>query len=142
MSTALLLAAGLFGAAQSSYFEVSARYDPPAAGQAQGTVLVSFLQTQGGVHVNQLPAVQLLLDPKQVVLDYKAPTKVTALPPDPDQIPKLDLSKPVRFPAALRKDAPKGAQSVTATVTFSYCSETEHWCRRGREEVAFPVTVP
>jgi hypothetical protein len=142
VSLALVLLAGMFNSNGPTYFEVSARFEPPARGQAQGAVLVTFLQTDAGVHINETPAPRFELDAAQTVLDYKAPAKVAALPADPAQAKKLDLNQPVRFPVTLRATAPKGVQSVNATVVYFYCSDHEGWCRRGNEEVAIPVAVP
>jgi hypothetical protein len=139
-AASFLLAAGLFG--PGAFFQVSAKYEPPAKGQTQGAVLVTFLQLESGVHVNEHPAPRLSLEAAQAVLDYKAPTAVEAPPADPALGKKLDLSQPVRFTVTPRAVAPKGEQSVKATVVYFYCSDREAWCRKGSEEVAFSVTVP
>ena len=60
---------------------------------------------------------------------------------DPEKVPALDLAKPVRFPVAFSPSAPKGPQTVKATVIYFYCSSREGWCRRGSTEVEVPFTV-
>lgn len=132
--------AGLFSS-EPTYFEASARYDAGTK-DAPPAVLVTITQAQPGVHVNEHPAPQFALAADQTVLDYQRPATKAAAPIDPAQVKPLDLSKPVRFPVSVRTGAPKGAQSVKGTVTYFYCSEREHWCRKGSEEVAFTVSVP
>lgn len=137
---AAVLLAGLFSS-EPTYFEVRARYDGPSKEQPRPAIAVTFLQTDAGVHVNSSPAPRLALAADQNVLDYQ-PETAKAAPVDPAHVPPLDLSKPVRFPVSIRAGAAKGAQSVKATVTYFYCSDREHWCRRGSEEVAVTVPVP
>jgi len=52
------------------------------------------------------------------------------------------LALPLVFPVAIAKGAPKGTQSVAATVTYFYCSKREGWCRKGNSEIAVTVNVP
>jgi hypothetical protein len=140
-TASILLAAGLFGGGPT-YFEVSAKYEAAAKGEKQGAVLVSFLQTEAGVHVNETPAPRLELDAEQVVLDYKAPVTKPAAVVDPALAKKLDLSQPVRFPVTLRAGAPKGEQAVKGTVVYFYCSDHEGWCRKGTADFNVSVSVP
>lgn len=135
----MALLAGLFSS-EPTYFESSARYEP-AAKDAPPAVLVTFTQGEAGVHINEQPAPRFALAADQKVLDYQPPT-AKPLAIDPAQVKALDLSKPVRFPVSIRAGAAKGQHSVKGTVTYFYCSEREHWCRRGNEEVAFTVAVP
>jgi len=138
-SAAVALLAGLFSS-EPTYFEASARYDAGTK-DAPPAVLVTFTQGEPGVHINEQPAPRFALAADQAVLDYQAPaTKAAAI--DPAQVKALDLSKPVRFPVSVRAGAPKGPQSVKGTVTYFYCSEREHWCRKGSEDVAVTVPVP
>jgi hypothetical protein len=133
------LLAGLFSS-EPIYFQVSARFEP-AAKDVPPAVVVTFTQGEAGVHINEHPAPQFALAADQAVLDYQRPVaKPMAI--DPAQVKALDLSKPVRFPVSIRAGAAKGSQPVKGTVTYFYCSEREHWCRRGNEEVAFTVVVP
>src|SRR5262249_14286211 len=141
-TASLLLAAGGLFATGPTYFEISARYEAPAKGQAQGAVLVSFVQTEAGVHVNEAPAPRLALDAGQSVLDYKPPVAKGEAPVDPALAKKLDLTQPVRFPVTLHAGAAKGEQAVKGTVTYFYCSDHEGWCRKGTAEVAVSVSVP
>jgi hypothetical protein len=141
-AAAAFLIAGIFSPPGTSHFGVSARYAPPAQGQTQGSVLVTFTQNEPGVHVNEKPSPRLTLAAEQNVLDYKAPAAKMVPPADPLNAPALDLSKPVLFPVSLKPGAPKGMQSVSATVVYFYCSDREGWCRRGSEEVSFGVAVP
>jgi hypothetical protein len=57
-------------------------------------------------------------------------------------VPPLDLSKPVRFGVSVLPSAPKGEQKVKGTVTFFYCHDVEHWCKRGVSPIEIPVSVP
>jgi hypothetical protein len=140
-SAFLLLAAGLFSSGPT-YFEVSAKYEPPSKDTKQGAVLVTFLQTEAGVHVNETPAPRLELEAGQSILDYKAPANKGGVAGDPALAKKLDLSQPVRFPVTLRAGAPSGEQSVNASVVYFYCSDHEGWCRKGSADLAISVPVP
>jgi hypothetical protein len=122
---------------------VAATFEP--ARKAGGTpfVAVSFSPLDPDVHINEEPAPRLKLDLEQAVLvDKQGPPSNKNADWDPDHAKYLDLAKPVRFPVALAPSAPKGSQSVKATVIFFYCSSREGWCRRGTSELDVPVTVP
>jgi hypothetical protein len=127
--------------AAPSHFEVTAAYEP--AGKPGGTaaVAVTFSPTDPDVHINELPEPRLTLIASQSVLDDKqSPPKNVAV--DPEKVKPIDLTKPVRFPVALRAGAPKGDQAVSADVVYFYCSSREGWCRRGKTTVDFHVQVP
>jgi hypothetical protein len=138
-----LLAPLAASAAAPQHFGVSAAYAPPAKGQSNGNVAVTFEAKDPEVHINQEPAPRLKLDPGQAVLvDKQPPPAKGNLSFDPATAKYLDLTFPVLFPVAVRPDAAKGVHSIPATVTFFYCSKREGWCRKGSTEVAFPVRVP
>ncbi len=141
-STALVLTGSVALALGFSHFAVDAKYEPPAKGQAQGAVAVYFSPTERDLKLNEHPPARLVLDPAQTVLEDKQPPAPKMSGVDPDKVKGLDLSKPVRFPVALRAAAPKGEHRVKASVTYFYCSTREAWCRRGKENVEFTVSVP
>lgn len=101
---------------------------------------VTFVPLDPDVKINEEPSARLKLDPAQTVLvDKQRPPSGTVRNYDPDTATYLDLTRPVSFPVALAKGAPKGPQTVGASVTYFYCSKREGWCRKGTAEVEFVV---
>ena len=124
-------------------FDVQAIFVAPTKAGASPAIEVTFVSKDPEVHINEEPAPRLKLDIAQSVLvDKQPPLRTRTAPYDPSAARYLDLSRPLKFPVAFALTAPKGAQTVGATVTFFYCSRAEGWCRRGSEEVEVPVTVP
>jgi hypothetical protein len=133
----------LLGAASPArHFEVAASFEPARKAGSDAAVAVTFRALDPDVHVNETPAPQLRLDLAQTVLEDRQPKAPTSVPPfDPLTAKYLDLEKPVRFPVAVAKAAPRGAHEVKASVVFFYCSSREAWCRRGSADVLIPVSV-
>jgi hypothetical protein len=125
----------------STYYSLTATFEPAAKGKTDASVAITFSPTQPDLKLNEQPAPRLNLDPAQVVLEDRQPPRSTAAV-DPDTVKAIDVSQPVRFPVALRAKAPRGDSVVTGSVVYFYCSKREGWCRRGNTEVEFPVTVP
>jgi hypothetical protein len=124
------------------HFEVAAAFEPAKKAGENAAVAVTFQALDPDVHVNETPAPQLRLDLAQTVLEDRQPKASSAIPPfDPATAKYLDLQQPVRFPVAIAKGAPHGAQEVKASVVFFYCSAREAWCRRGSADVLIPVSV-
>ena len=150
LRTSLLVFRGLmfFGlgvasalAAPPAHFDLRASFVPPAKPGSDGVIAVQFVAKDPAIHLNEEPAPRVKLDPTQkVLLDKQPPARTAAA--DPDSARYLDLSRPVRFPVAYAPGAPKGAQTVKATVVYFYCSSREGWCRRGSADVDVAVTVP
>jgi hypothetical protein len=125
------------------FFDVRAAFVVPTKAGATPAIEVTFVSKDPEVHINEEPAPRLKLDVAQSVLvDKQPPLRVRTAPYDPSSARYLDLSRPLKFPVAFAPTAPKGAQTVGATLTFFYCSRREGWCRRGSVEVEVPVTVP
>src|SRR5215468_6922176 len=138
-----VLAAALAWSAAPRHFDVAATFEPARKAGATPFVAVSFSPLDPDVHINEEPAPRLKLDLAQAVLvDKQAPAPDKNADWDPEHAKYIDLAKPVRFPVALAPGAPRGSQSVKATVVFFYCSSREGWCRRGTSELDVPVTVP
>ena len=124
------------------HFEVAAAFVPAKKPGGNGSVAVSFQPLDSDVRVNESPAPRLKLDLLQAVLvDRQPPAPSNAPDYDPSTAKYLDLAKPVLFPVALAKGAPKGDQVVKGSVVFFYCSQRENWCRRGTAEIGIPVSV-
>lgn len=145
LRTALLVAALAAAplAQAGPHFDVSATFVPPAAKGADAAIAVSLAALDPDVRVNEEPAARLKLDPVQNVLvdrQKPAPSRPEAF--DPESAKYLDLSAPLLFPVAVSPTAPKGEQTVKATVTYFYCSKREGWCRKGTAPVDVAVTVP
>lgn len=138
----LLLLPTVALAAPPQHFELTASFLPAKAAKGTANVAVTFVARDPDVVVNESPAPRLQLDLAQAVLVDKQPPAEGGTPDyDPLTARYLDLSKPVLFPVAVAEGAPRGVQSVKANVVFFYCSHRENWCRRGKAEVAIPVTV-
>lgn len=127
----------------SPHFDLVASFEPAPKVGANGRVAVTFTARDPDVHINEEPGPRLRLDPDQhVLVDKQAPSAARSPSFDPDDARYLDLAKPVLFPVAFAPGAPKGRQTVKASVVFFYCSKREAWCRRGQSEIEVPVTVP
>jgi hypothetical protein len=127
----------------NQFFDVKATFVAPTKAGATPTIEVTFVSKDPEVHINEEPAPRLKLDGAQSVLVDKQPAlRVRTAPYDPAAARYLDLSRPLKFPVAFAPTAPRGAQTVGATITFFYCSRREGWCRRGSVEVEVPLTVP
>lgn len=134
---------GLVQAAGPQHFTLAASYLPPAKGVKDGVIAVQFTGTDPEIHINEAPPARIKLDPAQTILvDKQAPPPERIAPYDPATARYLDITLPVVFPAVIAKGAPKGAQTVAATVTYFYCSKREGWCRKGTTEVGVTVNVP
>lgn len=124
------------------HFTLDATFEPPMKAGQSAAVAVTFVGTDPAIYVNEEPAPRLKLDPLQtVLLDKQPPSSGKGPDFDPENPRALDLAKPVRFPVAITKEAPRGAHSVKATVIYFYCSKREAWCRRGATEIEVPVDV-
>jgi hypothetical protein len=140
---AAVFVAGFAAAAGPQHFTLLASYAPPAKAAVNGTIAISFVPTDPEIHINEAPAPRLKLDATQTILvDKQAPLAERVTPYDPATAKYIDLALPLTFPVAIAKGAPKGAQSVAATVTYFYCSKREGWCRKGNSEIAVSVNVP
>jgi hypothetical protein len=137
---ALLPAVAL--AAPPRHFELTASFLPARKADASASVAVTFQPLDPDVKVNETPAPRLALEDGQTVLVDRQPPVQGGVPDyDPLTARYVDLSRPVLFPVALAKGAPRGEHTVKANVVFFYCSQRESWCRRGKTEVTIPVTV-
>ncbi|HET7291340.1 MAG TPA: hypothetical protein VFM88_02850 [Vicinamibacteria bacterium] len=137
----LALLVSLVLAAAPEHFSLSARYEPPARAGGIGSIAVIFTGTDPDIHINETPAPRLKLGDQAVLLDKQAPAPERVQPFDPATARYLDLALPVYFPVAIAKGAPRGAQTVPATVTYFYCSKRQGWCRKGTTDVAVAVDV-
>jgi hypothetical protein len=125
------------------HFDLAATFQPPKRAGGIASVAVIFRALDPDLRVNESPAPRLRLDLAQTVLsDRQAPPASDAPAYDPLTARYLDLSKPVLFPVAIAPAAPKGPQTVKASVVYFYCSQREAWCRRGTADIAVEVTVP
>ena len=125
------------------HFDVAATFQPPTRAGGIASVAVIFRALDPELKINESPAPRLRLDVTQAVLsDRQTPPPRDVPAYDPLTARYLDLTKPVLFPVAIAPAAPKGPQTVKASVIYFYCSQREAWCRRGTADVAIDVTVP
>ena len=137
-----LLVQGVGSSAAPRHFELLAVFEPAKAAGEAGAVAVTFQALDPDVKVNETPAPRLKLDLAQTVLeDRQPPPSMHAADFDPATAQYLDTTRPVRFPVALSKHAPRGEHEVSASVVYFYCSTREAWCRRGTAALLIPVTV-
>jgi hypothetical protein len=140
---AIILAPVVASAAGVQHFTLAASFVPPTKAGAVGAVAVTFTPKDLDVHINEVPPPRLKLDLDQKVLVDKQPAPPARVEPfDPENAKYLDLALPVTFPVALTPGAPKGQQTVKASVVYFYCSKSQGWCRKGSTDVDVPVTVP
>jgi len=138
----LLLSPTLASAAGPQHFVLEASFVPAPKAGANAAVAVSFRALNPDVALDESPPPRLKLDLEQKILIDKQPPPPSHITPfDPATAKFLDLAAPVVFPVAIAPGAPKGAQSVKATVTYFYCSKAEAWCRRGTTDVDVSVPV-
>jgi hypothetical protein len=131
----LLALPALQAAAADKHFDVEAAFVPAAKPGVAAVVAIRFTATDPTLHVNADPAPRFKLDPQQTVLVDQSPAP---LKPEPTAR-YLDSA---RFPVAIASGAPKGLQSAKGTLTYTYCSKREGWCRKGSAELEIPVLVP
>jgi hypothetical protein len=139
---AVLLAQAVGLPSSTRHFDVIAVFEPAKKPGGDGAIAVTFRALDPDVKVNETPAPRLKLDLAQTVLEDRQAPAPPSLPDfDPATAHYLDISRPVRFAAALRGTAPSGQHDVKANVVYFYCSTREAWCRRGSVDVLVPVTV-
>jgi hypothetical protein len=133
----VLLLAGTPG----SYVTVSAEFVPPSKAGANAHVAVTLAPRDADVHVNEEPGPRLKLDPAEAVLQDKQPAPAAPKSFDPQNTKYLDPAVPVHLAVAIKPGAPKGKHTVAAKVVYYYCSKRDGWCRKGTDDVEFPVEV-
>jgi hypothetical protein len=132
----------LFAAAgASSYVSVNAEFVPATRPGADAHVAVWLSPRDGDVRVNEEPGPRLKLEAEDSVLIDKQKPPAKAPVYDPEHPKYLDAALPVNLPVALKPTAPKGRHLVKAKVTYFYCSKRDGWCRKGTDDVEFPVEV-
>lgn len=138
---ALGAVAGLASAGE--FVALKAAYEPPAKKGADGAIAVTFTPLQPKIVINENPAPRLKLEDGQTILEDRQPPRKPVRPPaDPSNAKHLDPKIPVRFAVAPRPDAPRGKHTVTARVTYFFCSKLQEWCRKGTEDVKVDVAIP
>lgn len=143
MNAVAAVALIVLGAGPSrTYVRVSAEFVAPVKPGANAHVAVTLTPRDADVRVNEEPGPRLKLDADEAVLvDKQAPPpRFTAY--DPENARYLDPALPVHIAVAVKPSAPRGRQTVKAGLTYFYCSKREGWCRKGNEDVEFPVVVP
>jgi hypothetical protein len=142
MNAVAAVALFALGAGSSSaHVTVSAEFVPPVKPGASAHVAVTLTPRDPDVRVNEEPGPRLKLGPDESVLVDKQPPPARFKAYDPENARYLDPALPVLLPVAVKPTAARGHQTVKATVTYFYCSKREGWCRKGTEEVEFPVDV-
>lgn len=138
----VLLLLGSPTADAGEHVTLSAEFVPPAKPGANAHVAVTLSPRDADVRVNEEPAPRLKLAADEAVLLDKQPAPARSTPAyDPQKARYLDPALPVHFPVAVKPTAPRGKHAVAARVTYFYCSKREGWCRKGTDEVEFPLEV-
>jgi hypothetical protein len=140
MGVVTALAVALLAAASSPHVSVSAEFVPARRPGADAHVAVTFAPRDKDIVVNEEPGPRLKLDAAEAVLVDKQKPAGRAVY-DPENPKYLDVALPVHVPVAVKPTAPKGRHDVKAKLTYFYCSKREGWCRKGTEDVHFPVEV-
>jgi hypothetical protein len=141
LTLTVLFLLGVSGSSFPSHVTLSATFVPPAKAGANAHVAVTLAPRDADVRVNEEPAPRLKLDPDEAVLADKQPPARRSSAFDPQNARYLDPALPVHFPVAVKPTASRGKHTVKAAVTYFYCSKREGWCRKGTDEVEFPVDV-
>ena len=104
----VVLLAQVLGASSSArHFDVIAVFEPAKKPGGDGAIAVTFRALDPDVKVNETPAPRLKLDLTQTLLEDRQPPAPASVPDfDPATAHYLDISQPVRFPAALSRTAP------------------------------------
>ena len=129
-------------ASSSSHVLVGAEFVPAAKAGGDAHVAVMFTPRDPDLRVNEEPGPRLKLAADEAVLLDRQKQPARAAVYDPENPKYLDVALPVHLPVALKPTAPRGRHLVKAKVTYFYCSKREGWCRKGTEDVEFPVVVP
>ena len=133
----LLLASSLAPA----HVEVSAAYQPPSGSDQPGRIAVHFFPRDPAIRVNRQPAPRLKLEREDVLVHKPAPAAPAPVM-DPEEAGYFESGEPVLFPVGVAPDASKGSHLVKARVTYFYCSKSEGWCRRTKEDLELAVALP
>ena len=129
-------------ASTSPYVNVSAEFVPASKAGASAHVAVTLSPRDADVRVNEEPGPRLKLEAEEAVLVDKQPPAGKVAAYDPQTSRYLDPALPVHLAVAIKPTAPRGRHTVKAKLVYFYCSKREGWCRKGNDDVEFPVDVP
>jgi hypothetical protein len=138
---ALPLVLLLAGSPSNPYVTVSATFVAPSKPGGNAHVAVTLSPRDPDVRVNEEPGPRLKLAAGEAVLVDKQAPPARPAAYDPQTAKYLDPALPVHLPVATRADAPRGKHAVSAKVVYYYCSKRDGWCRKGTDDVEFPVEV-
>lgn len=133
-----LLTAGGPPPSENKYvkFSASLKQDKLKAG-SKGLLLIK-LEPQSGIHINLQPPMSLKLEDTSAV---RLGSKLEFSKIKKDTSEFLDASKPITQPFMIVKDAKPGVATLTATLTYFYCSDADGWCSRFRQPVDMKINV-
>jgi hypothetical protein len=117
-------------------FRASVRQPHLRAG-AKGLLLIK-LEPQAGIHINLEPPMTLKLADSTTITLGPAMEFSTI---KKDTLRFLDASKPIRQSFIVLKRAKPGAATLSATLTYFYCSDADGWCSRFKQPVDVKVQV-
>ncbi len=100
---------------------------------AEGTLLITLTPRQG-IHINLEPPLSVLLDSSNAISSVG---KVAITQKDT----VLDVSKPIRLTFTLSKKIKPGKVTIGGVVTYFYCSESDGWCSKFKQQFEAKLTV-
>ncbi len=98
--------------------------------------LTIMLEPAEGFHINANPPVELRLDDPKTIMLKGALTQAVDR-----KNGYLSTRTPVRQTFYVPKETPAGSHTITGTVTYFYCSDTEGWCQRYKQPVSVSFTL-
>jgi hypothetical protein len=120
--------------ADPSYVRLDASLASTSLAPGDTTELLLRFTPADDIHLNGTPGVEVALD------STVAPAG--ALRQDVDaRTGYLRTGEPLAMRVVLSPGARPGLHRVIATISYFFCSGTEGWCMRKREQVALPLTV-
>ena len=136
--TLLLLTAALFtgrliaGGPEDKGSNASVQFTVSAA--RTGHTLLFTLRPKKGLHINLEPGMMITADSAGGVFLAGQPQ----IPTD-TSTHYLDQSAPIRQQFRLSKPAAGDSVTVTGSMTYYYCSDTEGWCSRFKQPFSLKV---
>ena len=100
---------------------------------AKGELLITLTPRQG-IHINLEPPLSVTLDQSKAIASLG-----NIAIAQKDTI--LDVSKPIRFTFTLAQSIKPGKVTIGGAVTYFYCSETEGWCSKFKQQFEAKFTL-
>jgi hypothetical protein len=101
----------------------------------KGTILVSFSPIDG-IHINVDPPITVKIEKNQFIALEGGPDVNTD-----KEIGFLSTSTPVEQHFNVSGKARSGEQTITGTIVYYFCSDTEGWCRKLSQRITLKLNI-